>query len=133
MRDAPERREKDMHLFRRFSARVARAAGSPWAFCGACVVIAAWACTGPFLGFSDTWQLVANTGTTLITFLMVFVLQNTQNTDSRAIHLKLDEVIASLENASNRVIDAEHLSDEQLRSLWEGIAQKRSQGQEDHP
>jgi low affinity Fe/Cu permease len=64
---------------------------------------------------------------------MVFVLQNTQNTDSRAIHLKLDEVIASLENASNRVIDAEHLSDEQLRSIWEGIAQKRSQGQEDHP
>jgi low affinity Fe/Cu permease len=133
MRDAPERREKDMHVFRRFSATVARAAGSPWAFCGACVVIAAWACSGPLWDFSDTWQLVANTGTTLVTFLMVFVLQNTQNTDSRAIHLKLDELIASLDKANNRVIDAERLSDAQQQAIWEGIAQKRSQGQEDHP
>jgi low affinity Fe/Cu permease len=117
-----------MSLFRRFSATVAQAAGTPWAFCGACVIIVLWACTGPLLDFSDTWQLVANTGTTLITFLMVFVLQNTQNTDSRALHLKLDELIASLESASNRVIDAEHLSDAQQQAIWEEIARKRSQG-----
>jgi low affinity Fe/Cu permease len=123
----------DVNLFRRFSATVARAAGTPWAFCGACVVIAVWACTGPFLDFSDTWQLVVNTGTTLVTFLMVFVLQNTQNSDSRAIHLKLDELIAAVDKASNRVIDAERLPDAQQQEIWEDIARKTSQGREDHP
>jgi low affinity Fe/Cu permease len=120
-------------IFRRFSAAVAQAAGSPWAFCGACVVIAAWACTGPFLDFSDSWQLVINTGTTLVTVLMVFLLQNTQNSDSRAIHLKLDELIAAVDKANNRVIDAERLPDAQQQEIWEDIARKTSQGREDHP
>ncbi len=91
--------------------------GSPWAFVLACVVIMMWGVTGPLFGFSDTWQLVINTGTTIITFLMVFLIQNTQNRDAVAIHLKLDELIRALKGARNRLVDLEELSDEELEEL----------------
>src|SRR2546423_8300009 len=80
-------------IFRRFSAATASAVGSPWAFFVAAVVIIVWAITGPIFGFSDTWQLIINTATTVVTFLMVFLIQHTQNRDARAIHLKLDDLI----------------------------------------
>jgi len=80
-------------------------------------IIVAWAISGPIFGFSETWQLVINTGTTIVTFLMVFVIQNSQNRDSAAIHVKLDEIIRSIEAASNRMIDAEESDDEELATL----------------
>ncbi|HET9957008.1 MAG TPA: low affinity iron permease family protein [Polyangiaceae bacterium] len=120
-----EPEERDAHppgsvmhdAFRRFAHRTSELVGSPWAFIGAVLVIAIWAATGPLFGFSDTWQLVINTGTTIITFLMVFLIQNTQNRDARAIHLKLDELLRALENARDSMIDLEDLSDEELARL----------------
>lgn len=91
--------------------------GTPVAFLGAVGLIVVWAASGPTFRFSDTWQLVINTATTIITFLMVFLIQNTQNRDSRAIHLKLDELIKALRGARNSVIDLERLSDDQLKKL----------------
>ena len=97
---------------------IARAAshalGSAWAFAAACGVVLLWAITGPLFHYSDGWQLVINTGTTIVTFLMVFLIQNTQNRDSRAIHLKLDELIRSIRAARNRLIDLENCTDEEL-------------------
>ena len=93
--------------FRRMAARVAHAAGRPSTFGLAVVAVVAWAAAGPFFGFSDTWQLVINTSTTIITFLMVFIIQNTQNRDSHALHLKLDELIRASRSARNRLLDAE--------------------------
>lgn len=104
-------------FFRRFAHRVSDATGRPWAFILAITVIAIWALTGPIFQFSDTWQLVINTGTTIITFLMVFLIQNTQNRDSKALHLKLDEIIRSLENARNNMIEVEDLSDNDLAQV----------------
>lgn len=92
-------------------------AGTPMAFAVACAVVLVWAATGPLFGFSDTWQLVVNTGTTILTFLMVFLLQNTQNRDSRALHLKLDELLRSLAAARNGLIDLENCSDEEIEQL----------------
>lgn len=103
--------------FRGFSKRTADLVGTPAAFLSAAGLIVLWAVTGPSFHFSDTWQLVINTGTTIITFLMVFLIQNTQNRDSRAIHLKLDELIKALHGARNSVIDLERLSDDQLKKL----------------
>jgi low affinity Fe/Cu permease len=103
--------------FRKFAASVSNIVGSPWAFILAVLVIFIWAITGPVFGFSDTWQLVINTGTTIITFLMVFLIQNTQNRDARAIHLKLDELIRSVQGARNSLVDLENLSDEELDRL----------------
>ena len=119
--------------FRGFSKRTADLVGTPAAFLAAVGLIVVWAFSGPSFHFSDTWQLVINTGTTIITFLMVFLIQNTQNRDSRAIHLKLDELIKALGGARNSVIDLDRLSDEQLKTLEEqykklctgGAAQKR--------
>ena len=91
--------------------------GSHWAFVGALLVVGIWAVTGPLFGWSDTWQLVINTGTTIVTFLMVFLIQNTQNRDAEALHLKLDEVIRALSGARNRLIDLEEGSDEELEKL----------------
>jgi low affinity Fe/Cu permease len=88
--------------------------GSGWAFLAACAVVLVWALIGPALGFSDAWQLVINTGTTIITFLMVFLIQNTQNRDSRAIHLKLDELIRTTRAARNTLIDLENCSDQEV-------------------
>jgi low affinity Fe/Cu permease len=103
----------------RLSGKVTHAAGSSWAFVTAVGVILAWLVTGPLFGFSDTWQLVINTGTTIVTFLMVFLIQRTQNKDSRAIHLKLNELVAAMSGASNRLISVEDLSEEEIRILHE--------------
>ena len=91
--------------------------GTPCAFAAACAVVILWAVTGPVFGYSDTWQLVINTGTTIVTFLMVFLVQNTQNRDSRALHLKLDEVVRSLDAARNKLINLENCSDEELEKI----------------
>ena len=103
--------------FHRFSHRISIVVGSPWSFAIALALIAVWAVTGPIFGFSDTWQLVINTGTTIITFLMVFLIQNTQNRDAKAIHLKLDELLRGVRGARNQLIDLEELSDEELTQL----------------
>lgn len=104
-------------LFDRFSKKVTKATGSPWAFTLAFVVIIVWAVLGPVFGYSDTWQLVINTGTTIITFLMVFVIQQSQNKDTIALQLKLNELIASSNKASNKLVDIEDLTEEELDKL----------------
>jgi low affinity Fe/Cu permease len=93
--------------------------GSPWAFSVAVLIIIGWAITGPVFGFSDTWQLIINTGTTIVTFLMVFLIQNTQNHDAKVMHLKLDELIRALTGARNNLVDLEELSEAQLKKLEE--------------
>src|SRR6266850_4522670 len=111
--------------FGRFSRQVARATGQPAAFGAALLIIVGWAVTGPFFGFSDTWQLVINTSTTIVTFLMVFLIQNTQNRDSTAVQLKLDELIRAIEGAHNSLIDLEELEEEdlqRLRAVYEELA-----------
>jgi low affinity Fe/Cu permease len=104
-------------LFRRFAHKTSSGVGSPWAFVLAFLTIVVWGITGPIFHFSDTWQLVINTGTTIVTFLMVFLIQNTQNRDAIAIHLKLDELIRALKGARNQLVDLEELSDEELERL----------------
>jgi low affinity Fe/Cu permease len=104
-------------LFERISAVATRKAGTPGAFIIALLVILSWLVTGPLFGFSDTWQLIINTGTTIVTFLMVFLIQQTQNKDVIALHLKLNELIASSQLASNRLIDVEDLTDAELATL----------------
>lgn len=106
-------------LFRRFSAKISKLTGTASAFVVATGVIIIWAASGPTFNFSDTWQLIINTGTTIVTFLMVFLIQNTQNRDSKAMQLKLDELILATKSASDTFIDLEDLSDEDLRSLSE--------------
>jgi low affinity Fe/Cu permease len=103
--------------FRKFANKTSEAMGTPWAFIAAVLLILGWAITGPFFGFSEVWQLVINTGTTIITFLMVFLIQNTQNRDAKAIHLKLDELLRGVEGARTGMVDLEDLSEEQLRKL----------------
>jgi len=105
--------------FRKFAHKVSEATGTPWAFILAFTVIVVWAVTGPIFGYSDTWQLVINTGTTIITFLMVFLIQNTQNRDAKAIHLKLDELIKGVTGARTGLVDLEDMSDEELEKLHE--------------
>src|SRR5689334_23116932 len=108
--------------FRKFANMVSKATGSAWAFIAAVTLIVAWAVTGPIFHFSDVWQLVINTGTTIITFLMVFLIQNTQNRDSEAIHLKLDELLRAVEGARNSLVDLEEMSDDELKHLHEDFA-----------
>ena len=103
--------------FRCFAQRSSTLLGSAWAFCGAVLVILVWLITGPTFHFSDTWQLIINTATTVVTFLMVFLIQNTQNRDAKAMHLKLDELIRALKGARNQLVDLEDLSDEELKKL----------------
>ena len=103
--------------FDHVAVRTATAAGSAWAFGTAALVVLFWALTGPLFRFSDTWQLVINTGTTILTFLMVFLIQHTQNKESRAVQLKLNELIASTEGASNRLISIEDFSEDDLEEL----------------
>lgn len=103
--------------FRIFARRSSMALGSAWSFAGAALVILVWILSGPLFHFSDTWQLVINTATTIVTFLMVFLIQNTQNRDAKAVHLKLDELIRALKNARNELVDLENLSDEELTKL----------------
>src|SRR5205085_3713070 len=97
--------------------KVASAVGSPWAFTVAVAAILIWAALGPHYQYSDPWQLVINTGTTIVTFLMVFLIQNTQNRDARAIHLKLDELIRGIKGARNKLVDLENCSDEEIAQL----------------
>lgn len=104
-------------VFDRFASHVTRYAGSPTAFVLAVVIVVAWACTGPIFGFSDTWQIVINTGTTIVTFLMVFLIQQSQNKDSEALHLKLNELLASHRAASNRLVAVEELDQRDLDTL----------------
>lgn len=104
-------------LFRAFSRNAALAVGSAWAFIIAITVIVVWGGTGPMFDYSDTWQLIINTGTTIVTFLMVFLIQNTQNRDGKAVQLKLDELIRALKGARNKLVSLEDLSDEELKKL----------------
>jgi low affinity Fe/Cu permease len=113
--------------FAHFAKWTARAAGHPLSFLGAVLVIACWLITGPLFGFSDTWQLVINTGTTIVTFLMVFLIQNTQNRDSVAMQLKLDELIRAVQGAHNALLDLEELTEEDLeriRAHYEALARR---------
>jgi low affinity Fe/Cu permease len=103
--------------FRRVAHAVSEATGTPWAFIAALAIVLVWAISGPIFEFSDTWQLIINTGTTVATFLMVFLIQNTQNRDSRAVHLKLDELIRGVRGARTGLVDLENLSDEELEQL----------------
>ena len=116
-------------LFRKFAQTTSQAVGSSWAFILAVLIIIVWAITGPMFHYSDTWQLVINTGTTIITFLMVFLIQNTQNRDAKAIHLKLDELIRALKDARNELIDLERLSDEDLANLEKQFERVRKKGE----
>ena len=104
-------------LLEQGSHRVTQWVGSSWAFGIALVAVVAWAVSGPFFRYSDTWQLIINTSTTVITFLIVFLLQRSQNKDSKAVHIKLNEIIAVLQGASNRLIDVEDLSEQELQTL----------------
>jgi low affinity Fe/Cu permease len=116
--------------FARFAARVSHLAGHYTAFITALAIIVVWAATGPLFGFSDTWQLVINTGTTIVTFLMVFLIQNTQNRDALATHLKLDELLRAVSSADNEMITAEEEPDERLEQLkeqYENLVQKHSE------
>ena len=117
-------------LFRRFAAKFSTVTGSPWAFITALVVLIVWAISGPVFGFSDTWQLLINTGTTIVTFLMVFLIQNTQNRDAKAIHLKLDELIRSVKDARNSLVDLENMSDEELDELQQQFQRFREKHME---
>lgn len=108
---------RDSGIFSRFATRATHATGSTAAFITAVSIVTAWLVSGPVFGYSDTWQLIINTGTTIVTFLMVFLIQRTQNKDALAVHLKLNEIVAVLEGASNRLISVEDLSDEELEIL----------------
>lgn len=108
------RATKSKSWFTRFAKWTARAAGQPAAFGIAVSIILIWGLSGPVFGFSDTWQLVINTGTTIVTFLMVFLIQNTQNRDSEAIQVKLDEIIRAIEGADNALLDLEELDEKEL-------------------
>ena len=117
--------------FRVFAQHCASMLGSAWAFTGAVLVILVWLITGPTFHFSDTWQLIINTATTVITFLMVFLIQNTQNRDAKAMHLKLDEIIRALKGARNQLVDLEDLSDGDLKKLEEQFRRLRQKAEND--
>jgi len=105
------------HWFHKFAYATSEVMGSPWAFLIAVSTIVVWGLLGPVFHYSDSWQLIINTGTTIITFLMVFLIQNTQNRDAQAFHLKLNELIHAIKGARNKMIDLEDLSDEELKKL----------------
>jgi low affinity Fe/Cu permease len=111
--------------FRRFAHRASDAVGSPWAFLAGALVIVVWACFGPAFHYSDTWQLIVNTGTTIITFLMVFLIQHAQNRDSRVIQMKLDELIRAMREARTELIQMETLSDEELENMQSQFREER--------
>jgi low affinity Fe/Cu permease len=127
------------NFFRKFANKTSIATGSPWAFIVALLIIITWAILGPYFGYSDTWQLVINTGTTIITFLMVFLIQNTQNRDGMATQVKLDELLRGTKGARTSMVDIEDLSDEDLEKLqdqfktlhehYSGALEKRKKSQ----
>lgn len=130
----PVRRLKNVQLYNKIAGWITHKAGSPIVSIIAFLVVIPWGITGPFFGFSDSWQLV-NTGTTVITFLMVFIIQQSQNKDTAAIHLKLNELIASNEKASNRLVDIEELTDEELlvlRDYYISLADKAEKELDPH-
>jgi low affinity Fe/Cu permease len=113
--------------FSHFATRIADLVGSPITFLMAIMIVVIWGISGPKFHYSDTWQLVINTGTTIVTFLMVFLIQNTQNRDAKAIHLKLNELVHALKGAHNELIDVEKLTDEELKALDENYEQVRKE------
>lgn len=113
--------------FRRFAKRTSKVTGSSWIFLAALSLVIVWGITGPVFKYSETWQLVINTGTTIITFLMVFLIQNTQNRDSASIHLKLDELLRSTNEAKNSLIGSEDLSDEGLENIKKVFEQLKAE------
>jgi low affinity Fe/Cu permease len=136
--EKPKNQEKKSDIFclvsdafRVFARHSSSVLGSAWAFCGAALIILVWILSGPMFHFSDTWQLVINTATTIVTFLMVFLIQNTQNRDAKAMHLKLDELIRSLKGARNQLVDLEELSDEDLKKLEKQFQHMRKRAEND--
>jgi len=117
--------------FRVFARRTSNVLGSAWAFVLALLIIVVWGITGPTFHYSDTWQLIINTGTTIVTFLMVFLIQNTQNRDAKAVHLKLDEIIRAIKGARNELVDLEELSDEDLKKLEQQFQRIRQKAEHD--
>ena len=115
--------------FRIFARRSSRVLGSAWAFGIAILIIVIWGLTGPAFHYSNTWQLIINTGTTIVTFLMVFLIQNTQNRDAKAAHLKLDEIIRAVKGARNELIDLEKVADEDLTSLEKQLERVRKKAE----
>jgi len=121
-------------LFRKFAQITSAAVGSSWSFLAAVTIIIVWAITGPMFHYSDTWQLIINTGTTIVTFLMVFLIQNTQNRDNKAIHLKLDELIKGVSGARTKLVNLEQLSDADLEKLQHEFEQIRAKNDtREHP
>ncbi|MEO5510993.1 MAG: low affinity iron permease family protein [Longimicrobiales bacterium] len=114
-------------IFRHFAHRASRIVGSPFTFIAAVLIIVVWALTGSIFHYSDTWQLIINTGTTIITFLMVFLIQNTQNRDAEAMHLKLDELLRASGEARNSMVDVENMSDAELARLHQEFHQLQYQ------
>src|SRR5438094_3427184 len=117
--------------FRLFARRSSIVLGSAWAFASAILIILIWGLTGPTFHYSNTWQLIINTGTTIVTFLMVFLILNTQNRDAKAVHLKLDEIIRALKGARNQLVDLENLSDEDLKKLEKQFQRLRQKAERD--
>jgi low affinity Fe/Cu permease len=115
--------------FGAFARATSRVLGSAWAFVCALLIIVVWALTGPTFHYSDTWQLIINTGTTIVTFLMVFLIQNTQNRDAKAVHLKLDELIRALGPARNKLVDLEDLSDDDMKKLEQEFQKLRKKAE----
>jgi low affinity Fe/Cu permease len=128
------RRKEDHSLSRRLerlAGRVTEFSGGSWGFSLALLIVVVWALSGPMFHFSETWQLVINTGTTIVTFLMVFLIQRSQNKDSRALHIKLNELVAAMEGASNRLIDVESLSEDDLKALTAHYAKLSERAEEE--
>jgi low affinity Fe/Cu permease len=123
--------EKPLAWFTDFSKWIAEAAGHPISFTLALLTIIIWGASGPLFGYSDTWQLVINTGTTIVTFLMVFLIQKTQNRDTETLHLKLDELIRVTQGARNMMLDLEHMDDESLKRLRDIYERLGSQARSD--
>jgi low affinity Fe/Cu permease len=119
--------------FNNFAKHCAATVGSPWAFVFAVGIVATWMVTGPQFAYSDTWQLVINTGTTIVTFLIVFLIQHTQNRDTQTVHLKLDELIRGVQGARNSLIDLEKLSDQELEVLQQQFERLRKRGDSQSP
>jgi low affinity Fe/Cu permease len=123
-------------VFRKLARNVAESAGSPWAFISTLAIVIVWVCVGPYFRFSDTWQLVINTGSSIVTFLMVFLIQNTQNRDTREIHLKLDELILVSSKARNDFMELDRFSDDHLAEMERALTaarKKRSAAGETNP
>ena len=119
--------------FNNFAKHCAAIVGSPWAFVLAVIIVMTWVVTGPQFAYSDTWQLAINTGTTIVTFIMVFLIQNTQNRDAKVVHLKLDELIHGVQGARNSLIDLENFSDQELDTLQQQFERLRKRGDPQSP